>query len=482
MKAEMRLLLLIFMSVSLASACRGTRGMDEENGKLAEVSIQELQNQDYTNYQFAMDQQDGGYRFPRSTYNRGGQSIAVKVPVGTYKIILDYFKDKEIVLSTTFCKDDVRNDIQKFGAGLNQVEVNICNIKREPVTSTVVIKPVPTDTGKPATPNPKPTPNPVAGDTFSIQNGNLIDPMGKPFVMRGINMPFAYYFDQSFNAIENVKATGFNSVRVVWCADNFQDSGGRCQPKDFRTAADLDRVLTKITDMALVTVFNLQNATGQDTVGPLNLMADYLLREDIKAVLMKHKKNVIVNIANEWMGVWTKNRDWVDGYRGVIQKLRKGGLPHVLVVDARGWGQDFSSIEEDAAELMTLDKNLLFSSHMYAVYNTDQMVQEKLNVIRTRKIPFIIGEFGCTHYDDSTGQNKTVACEAILRETANSAYPIGTMAWSYAGNRSVESDLDVFSASDWKTLSPYGIKVVNGTYGAKATAKQACYFDMALCR
>ncbi len=486
MKAERRLLLLAFVSFSLASACRGMRDIEDESSRLAEVSIQELQNQDYTSYQFALDQQDGGFRFPRTTYSRGGQSIAVKVPVGSYKIILDYFKDADIVLSTSFCKDGERNDIQSFKAGLNQVLVNICNLKREPVASTVVIKPVPTDTAKPgdpgSKPTPTPTPTPVASETFSTQNGALIDPSGKAFVIRGINMPFAYYFDQSFTAIDLVKSSGFNSVRVVWCADNFQDAGGRCQPKDFRTAADLDRVLTKITDMRLVTVFNLQNATGQDTVGPLNLMADYLLKDDIKAVLMKHKKNVIVNIANEWMGAWTKNRNWVDGYREVIQKLRKGGLPHVLVVDARGWGQDFSSIEEDAAELMALDKNLLFSSHMYAEYGTDQKIQEKLTFIRNRKIPFMIGEFGCTHYDDASGQNKTVACDAILRESASSSYPIGTMAWSFTGNRSQEVDLDVFSASDWKTLTTYGQKVVNSTYGVKATAKQACYFDMTQCR
>lgn len=479
MKADWRLLLLPLLSLSLASACRGTRGLNEDS-KLAQVSIEALEGYDYTTYQFAMDQQNGTFRFPLTTYNRGAQSIAVKVPVGTYKLVLNYYKDKEVVLSSMLCQDDKRNDIKTFVAGLNKFALMICDLKGEPVNANVVITPMPTERGKPG--SPKPTPAPVPGDTFSIQNGNLIDPSGKPFILRGINVPFAYYFDQSFTAIDHVKATGFNSVRVVWCADNYQDNGGRCQPKDFRTAADLDRVLTKITDMQLVTVFNLQNATGQNTVDSLNLMADYLVKEDIKAVLMKHKKNVIVNIANEWMGAWDKNRTWVDGYRGVIEKLRKAGFPHVLVVDARGYGQDFSSIEEHATELMTLDKNLIFSSHMYAVYNTDQVVQEKLQVIRTRKIPFMIGEFGCTHYDDGTGQNKTVACDAILKETASSTYPIGTMAWSYAGNRSQEVDLDVFSASDWKTLSTYGEKVVNSTYGVKATSKTACYFDPTSCR
>jgi mannan endo-1,4-beta-mannosidase len=471
MKAECRLLLLTLLSTALASSCRGIRDLNEEGGKLADVNIAEIEGRDYTSYQFALEQQDGGFRVPRATFNRGNQKISAKVPAGTYKIILDYFKDKSLVLSTTFCSDEKRNDIQKFKPGLNEIAINVCDLKGD---ADVVITPKPKEPGKPSTP--------VAGDGFSIQNGELIDPSGKPFVIRGINMPFAYYFDQSFNAIENAKSSGFNSVRMVWCANNFKDSGGRCQDKDFRTAADLDRVITKITDMRMVTVFNLQNATGQDTLDPLNKMADYLLSPEIKAVLMKHKKNVIVNIANEWMGKWDKNRDWVDGYKTVIQKLRDGGLPHVLVVDARGWGQDFSSIPEHYEELMQLDKNLLFSAHMYAVFNTDQKVQDALTFVRSKKLPFMIGEFGCSHYSDQDKQNHPVACDAILRETASSSYPIGTMAWSYAGNRSEESELDVFNASDWKTLSSFGEKVVTGPYGVKTTAKQACYFDMAQCR
>lgn len=481
MKAERRLLLLTLMSLSLASACRGTGDLTED-GKLADITIGEPVSGEYTSFKFGLAQQDGGYRIPVEEFPKGEKRLQARVPVGTYKISLDYYKDKMPVWSTMFCKDGVRNDIQKLKAGSNIIDLQICDPNGDVIESSVVIKPIFTDTGKPGTPNPKPTPTmtpaPVPSDSFNIQDGKIIDPAGKPFVIRGINMPFAYYFDQSFAAIDNVKATGFNSVRVVWCANNFQDAGGRCQPKDFRSAADLDRVLTKISDFQLVTVFNLQNATGQDAVEPLNLMADYLTSPEIKTVLLKHKKNVIINIANEWLGSWNKNRTWVDSYKAVIEKLRKAGLSHILVVDARGYGQDFSSIEENARELMEKDKNLLFSSHMYAEYPTEQVVRDKLTFIRNNKIPFMIGEFGCTHYDDSTKVNKTVACEAILKETASSSYPIGTMAWSYTGNRNEEVDLDVFSSSDWKTLSSYGEKVVNGTYGAKATAKQACYFDM----
>jgi mannan endo-1,4-beta-mannosidase len=423
MKAEHRPLLLILMTASLTFACRSPIKDEAEHGKLAEVIINEIENQDYTSYRFAMEQMDGEFKVPSASYPRGRQSLSVEVPVGTYRISLEYFKDATLVLSTSFCKDDTRNDVQTFVAGPNRVDVAVCNREAEPVAATVVIKPV---LG--------------SSETFSIQNGKLTDPSGRVFIPRGINMPFAYYFDKSFQAIPQAKASGFNAVRVVWCADNYQDPTGRCQAKDFRPAADLDRVLTELTSRRLVAILNLQNATGQNTLESLQLMIDYLIRADIQAVLMKHKKNLLINIANEWMGDWAKNGTWLEGYQSAVKQLRKAGLPHVLIVDARGYGQDFSSIEESAAELLKLDANLLFSSHMYAVYNTEAVVKEKLNVIRSKKLPYIIGEFGCTHYDDETKVNKPVACDAILKETAQSDAPIGHLAWSYSGNREQEVD------------------------------------------
>gem|GEM_PF-3711310 len=473
----------------LASGCRGPSPMGDSS-RLAEVSIQQLENADYTSYQFGMKQQDGNFSIPLMSYSKGSQTIQAKVPVGTYKISLDYYKDKQLILSAAFCADNVRNDVRKLLAGINSIDLAICNKAAEKVDSSVVIKPVPVKPG--TTPAPKPDTKPaVPSDTFSIQNGQLMDPTGKSFVFRGINVPFAYYFDQSLAALDQAKAMGFNSVRIVWCADTYVD-GQRCDRQyHLRSPADLDRVLTKIQDLKMVSIFNLQNATGKKveevnpegmTVRPLEQMADYLLKDEVKAVLMKHKKNTIINIANEWLGDWAKNRDWVNGYLSVIPRLRKAGLPHVLIVDSRGYGQDFSSIEESATELLALDKNLLFAAHMYAVFGTDSAVQEKFNYVRTRKIPFIIGEFGCSHFDDSTSINRPVACEAIMREAANSVFPVGTLAWSYTGNRSQEVDLDLVNFADWKTLTSYGEKIVNGSFGTKATSREACIFQGASCR
>ncbi len=476
-------MLAVLVLGSGAVGCRGT-GMDPDaKSRLADVTIQELAGFDFDTYEFAMQQQDGNYSIGKTSFAKGSQKITATVPVGTYKLTLEYVKAKEVVLSSAFCRDGVRKDVHKLVAGSNNLELPICNKDAEPVTSTVIIKPVP------VTPGTNPNPNPPVGtlDTFSIKEGQLIDASGKPFAFRGINMPFAYSFDQSLAALDQAKAFGFNSVRMVWCADTYP-APGRCDPQfHVKSAGDLDRALTKIADLRMVAMLNLQNVTGAGVdvdesgnkvnVKPLETMADYLIKDEIKTVLMKHKRNLVINIANEWLGKWDKNRDWVDSYKAVIRRLRAAGIPHSLVIDARGYGQDFSAVPEHAVELMAMDKNIIFSAHMYDEFGTSEKVQSALKYVKDNKIPFLIGEYSCNH--PRGGVDKPVACSTILQETA--ASPVGTIAWSYAGNSSDLVGLDLVSVSDWKTLTPFGQTIVNGPNGMKATSKEACMFNAIKC-
>ena len=128
---------------------------------------------------------------------------------------------------------------------------------------------------------------------FSVENGKLLDPSGEIFLQRGVNLPSAYYYERSLNSIDDIKNLNFNTIRVVWCADNFS-IGFRCQDKDFHSANDLDTLLTEITNRNLVTLLNIQNATGSDDPEDLNKIVDYLLTDRILKVLFKHQKNILL--------------------------------------------------------------------------------------------------------------------------------------------------------------------------------------------
>ncbi len=329
------------------------------------------------------------------------------------------------------------------------------------------------------TPAPGPCPEraqTLGNDTFYVRNGRIYDHTNHEFVMRGVNVPNAYYLKQSEEAVRRIADFGFNTVRMIWCADTLKRSG-RCDKKDIFPLKDLERFLSKLRENELVAVLNLQNATGSDDPDDLQKLVDWLLKDEVKDLLDRYRDMLIINIANEWHGSWDDDdRVYVTTYAAAIRRLRDAGLRHTLIIDARGWGQQFESIPEHAAELLAVDDNLIFSSHLYDQYSESKRVRDIFRQIRDRKIPFIIGEFACSHYP-----SQTVACETIMEEASRSDAPFGYVGWSYSGNSYELSALDITFTYDWKTLTPWGEKLVNSPNGVAATGHKACLFPGANC-
>lgn len=317
----------------------------------------------------------------------------------------------------------------------------------------------------------------IASTTFYVKGGQLYDRTNHAFVIRGLNMPFAYYFERSFQALENAKANNFNAVRIVWCADNLVRYG-RCEPKDFLPVQELDRVLAKMRSLELVAVMNLQNATGSNDPGDLVKMSEWYMREDVKTLLNRYKDMLIINIANEWFGSWEDPSNiYRDTYLNEITRIREAGIEHTIMIDARGWGQQFSSIIETAKSFLDHEKNLLLSAHMYDIFSNPNQVQEAFGEARKLGIPLIVGEFGCSHYP-----GQSVACNKIMEGAEIGLPKYGTLAWSYSGNSSPLEGLDIFDSRDWKTLTPYGRLIVEtDRYSVRNTSKTACLFPGQSC-
>ena len=308
--------------------------------------------------------------------------------------------------------------------------------------------------------------------TFYINNGRLFDPTGEEFIFRGINNADAYYKEQSLAALDHIKELGFNGVRIVWCADTLIRAG-RCENKDVHSPVHLQEILAKMEQLKLVAVLNLQNPTGSNESKHLAAMTDYLIRDDIAPILKRYQHMLLLNVANEWYGKWDESRIYVETYKSQISKIRQAGLEHVLLVDARGWGQDFSSIPQFAEELLAEDSNLMFSSHLYDVYSEASKVRSIFSQIREKQLPFIIGEFACDHYP----YQPRVDCATIMSEASREDSPFGYIAWSYSGNSSELNKLDVVSRDDWKSLTPWGVRLVDGVDGVKQTSKEASLFN-----
>ncbi len=150
-------------------------------------------------------------------------------------------------------------------------------------------------------------------------------------------------------------------------------------------------------------------------------------------------------------------------------------MQHTLIVDAPNWGQDWSGTMRDgvlAQQIFDADPegNVVFSVHMYDVYGTAQSVEGYLGDFLATGLPLIVGEFAADH-----GPGAPVAAEAIM--ASGEAMGVGYLGWSWSGNSSELSSLDIALDFAVGNLSPWGELLINGPDGLLATAQPCTCFD-----
>jgi hypothetical protein len=81
-------------------------------------------------------------------------------------------------------------------------------------------------------------------------------------------------------------------------------------------------------------------------------------------LLIKYRKYIIVNIANEWAG--TSAEMWRDSYKPVITTIRNAGFSGLLMIDS-STNQDPKGPILYGNDLIAFDpaNNLVFSVHTY---------------------------------------------------------------------------------------------------------------------
>jgi mannan endo-1,4-beta-mannosidase len=316
---------------------------------------------------------------------------------------------------------------------------------------------------------------------FYVLNGKLYDGNDNEFIMRGVNYPYAWFRTQHNTAqkLADIASTCSNTVRVVL-------SNGEQWTRT--SGEEIAAIIAAAKANNLVTMLEIHDSTGYGDVNSNSApnaanpqtAVDYWLSEDIRAAINGEEGFVLINIANEAFGNFaTAQQDrtqWVNFYTGAIQELRTAGLTHTLVVDAPNWGQDWSNSMRDGTSAQTVfdadvNKNVIFSVHMYQVYNTATKVQTYLQAFVDKSLPLIIGEFAADHGE---GANNDVAEAAILQYAEE--FGFGYLGWSWSGNGSGLGSLDIVRGFNVSTLTPWGETLINGNNGIRATSQMCSCF------
>ncbi|WP_316959631.1 cellulase family glycosylhydrolase [Streptomyces sp. TRM68367] len=293
-----------------------------------------------------------------------------------------------------------------------------------------------------------------------IEGGRLLEGNGNDFVMRGVNHAHTWYPGET-QSLADIKALGANTVRVVLSNGHRWTKNG---------PADVAAVVDDCKANRLICVLEVHDTTGygeEAAAGTLDQAADYWI--GLKDVLAGEEDYVIVNIGNEPWGN-TDPAGWTEPTVAAVKKLRGAGFEHTIMVDAPNWGQDWQGVmRANARAVYDADTtgNLIFSIHMYSVYDTAQEITDYLDAFVEARLPILIGEFGGPpdQWGDPDEDTMMAAAERLR---------LGYLAWSWSGN--TDPILDLATDFDPNRLSSWGQRIFNGADGIARTSKEATVF------
>ncbi|GAA4069108.1 cellulase family glycosylhydrolase [Actinomadura miaoliensis] len=294
-----------------------------------------------------------------------------------------------------------------------------------------------------------------------VSGTNIVESNGNRFVMRGVSHAHTWYTSQT-GSFADIKALGANTVRVVL-------SGGRWPAN---SPSDVANVVALCKQNRLICVLENHDTTGygeQDGARTLDQAVDYWL--GLREVLAGQENYVVINIGNEPIGNNPVTPGWATATSNAVKRLRDAGFDHMLMVDAPNWGQDWQFTMRDNAQTVfdaDPDRNIVFSIHMYGVFDTAAEITDYLARFRTAGLPLVIGEFGFNHSDGDPDED-TIMAEAQARG-------VGYIGWSWSGNGGGVEYLDMVQNFDPSQLTTWGQRIFNGANGIRATAREATIY------
>lgn len=296
-----------------------------------------------------------------------------------------------------------------------------------------------------------------------VAGTRVVEANGNTFVMRGVNHPHVWYQSQT-SSFANIKSFGANTVRVVL------GSGQRWGPT---SAAEVSNVISLCKQSRLICVLEAHDTTGfgeEGAAASLDQAASYWI--SVASALKGQEDYVVVNLGNEPFGNNQQvSATWASATSSAIARLRGAGLQHLIMADAPMWGQDWQNIMRDnAASVFNADpqRNTVFSIHMYGVYDTAAEVNAYFDAFRTAGLPLVVGEFGHNHSDGNPDED-TIMAQAQSRG-------IGYLGWSWSGNSGGVEYLDMVTAFNPASLTPWGERIFNGPNGIRQTSREATIY------
>ena len=319
---------------------------------------------------------------------------------------------------------------------------------------------------------------------FYVKGRFLYDRCGEKTILRGVNEMSVWAGADPTGAMymPEIRKTGANCVRIVWTLAG--------------SLTKLDQTIQNCINNKMIPMIEIHDATGDLSKVPS--VVAYWTRKDVVALIKKHEKYLLVNIANEAGDDNVSDTVFTKTYINAVQRMRTAGIHTPLVIDASTWGQKIQILNNTAATILKADpdKNVVFSAHLYwskfAGYTSAVITTELQKAVKAGYC-LIIGEF--SKYGGWGGPNTSICStqgeieyKTIIQECQKQS--IGWLAWSWGTANNIDeatktlcpmmdmtpdgrfSNLKAGWPTEITTTSPYSIK--NTSVTPKSILKGSC--------
>ena len=297
--------------------------------------------------------------------------------------------------------------------------------------------------------------------------------LGSKLILRGIDLPLLddWGFPGS-DYLDAVAQTNANAIRIQWYRNYPQPAPPDQQRGPYPLSA-LDSFLHRCAAAEMVPILMLADLTCASDTSRLNeTLVAWWTEPDVVAILKKHAKYLIINIANEvgfyhWAG---DSPDvlaaYVSDYTKAIQSIRAAGLSVPLMIDAPDCGASVDVFLTVGKQLIAADSlhNLLLSAHAYwAGYDGLSWIVGCVSA----GLPLVFGEVsniqdgdsdGAYYSLDANGKNpwppapNGFTYQALLAAAFH--HEIGWLAWSWGPDKNADRQLS--TDGSFASLTPWG--------------------------
>jgi hypothetical protein len=289
--------------------------------------------------------------------------------------------------------------------------------------------------------------------TMTTSGRQLLDSCGNVFVTRGVEQVFGEQLPQGndwVGLVEQIAATGANALRILPRTETL-------------SVRDVDALLEVLGDHDMV---GYVTPYGSENIA-------WLQRDDVKAMLAKHEKYIIIDAFGE--PTFDDRARFVRDSSEAIRRVRSWGYRVPLTVTANQYGRDLPSLLELGDEIIAADPlgNTILGWQAYwgnsGFYEKKygMTLSQALQAVARAPFPLQLG------LDRVTDYPSTETADFTMLLSGTEASGVGWLWWDWYNPYGNENNLTMNGSA--ATLTATGQTVVRAHAASiEKTSKRAC--------